>query len=136
MQENAKPQRHARYVIGVVVATLASMFVAPQGASAALNDLVVVNGGTVSFTICKSAASTTSCVTTSPRGTLLPGQNSKTKFGWADTDMILLSSGCTLSQYTWYQSSMMWMPYAVANSTRWIKVSGSNGNPIKYKVTC
>lgn len=137
MQEEKTPSRlRGRYAIGAVIAIMASLFIAPQVASAAPNDLVVVNGGSRSFTVCKSAASTTSCATSSPRGTLLAGQNSKTKFGWSDTDMIFLSGGCTLSQYTWYQSSMMWMPYATASSSRWVKVSGSNGNAIKYRVTC
>lgn len=129
-------QKHAKLLqFGIAVSVAVAAFITvPAPASAAVNDLVVVNGGARTLTVCKSASSSTACA--GATGTLSAGQNSKTKYGWADTDMIQLPKGCTLSQYTWYQSSMMWMPYATANSTRWVKTPGSNGNAVKFRVTC
>lgn len=34
------------------------------------------------------------CKSGTPRGSLSPGQNSKTKYGWADTDGRIIPAGC------------------------------------------
>ncbi len=123
-----------RGATGIGVALIATGM-STTAAEAALNDGVFVNGGTRSFSICRDAASETSCG--SGLGTLLAGQNSKTKYGWADTDMIYIPSKCTLQEYTWSQSSMRWINYALGGSSgRWMKIGGLNGTAVQFRVVC
>ena len=120
--------------LALAVAGLAALAPATP-ASAALNDLVVKNDGARSFGICRSAASDTTC--SGPTGTLASGENSKSKYGWSDTDMIQLAGGCTLHKHTYLGAGQHgWQLYAVATTTRWVKVPGWNGATQSFKVTC
>lgn len=135
-RERPVMNRYSRVVYSVTLAlglTAAAGGMAP--ASAALNDLVVKNGGSRDFLVCSSARNSTECGGTV--GVLSPGQNTRTKFGWADTDMIDINANCKLYQWAYSGGQMKWVLSAIAGSTsRWMKVPGNNGNTITYKVTC
>ncbi|QOR71455.1 hypothetical protein IM660_03940 [Ruania alkalisoli] len=71
--------------------------IAPAPAQAAdLNDAVIANSSssTHAFVVCRDWASNGTCAYGSPRGWLYPGQNTQSKFGWADADGFHVDAGC------------------------------------------
>jgi len=94
----------------------------------------ITNDGARTFSICENAASETACA--SGVGSLSTGQNSSSKYGWGDTDMIYITARCTLHDYYYMGAGKHgWGPWAQAGSTgRWFKVTDNNGG--RYKVIC
>lgn len=109
--------------VGVtIILALGTSAVAPAPAQAGSHDASITNVGSISMIVCKSAASPMKCGTSSPRGVLYRGQNSKKKFGWKDTDMLFLRHGECLDGYKGYVG------------TRWVKVGGSWGSAQSYRI--
>ena len=93
----------------------------------------ISNRGSITFSICKVAASPTAC--TGPTGALSPGQNSRTKYSWEDTDMIYILSGCKLQIYTYLGGGQQgWADYGLGGSSgRWMKVPDPGGD---FRMRC
>lgn len=110
---------------GLVVAgalTVAGGIVSP--ASAALNDAHIKNNSSSdrTMTICRDWG-TTSCKSTSYKGYLSPGQNSKTKYpSIKDWDGFYIPSGCRDN-------------YGVIGP-KWKKVPGANGLTKAFTLEC
>lgn len=73
------------------------------------------------ITVCHNAVSSTACVPGS-YGFLSPGQNVKSKYGWADADGIWCGRGwwCKIGNNTFRGSGIGW-------NSRFIKISGCFG---------
>lgn len=122
----------ARAAAGALLVTTA-VIGAPAAANAVQNDGNVTNSGSSTMTVCKSATSETTCGNT--QGALFAGQNSKSKYGWVDTDMILIPANRKLERYSFSGGSVKWNLYAVAgSSSRWMKVPGTNGSAIQFRI--
>lgn len=115
-------------VAGALTAGALAVGAAPASA-AGLNDLVIKNGGVLSFTVCKAATSPTTCG--GPTGTLNQGQNTKTKFGWADADLVKAPAGCRVEQLG---PTGSWTN--LGSGPGWIKLSGFYGITETVRVTC
>jgi hypothetical protein len=95
----------------------------------------ITNGGSRIFSICHNAASESACA--SGIGVLQSGQNSKSKYGWEDTDMIAIPANCQLQKWTvappYYDTD--WRPWAAGGTNgRWFKINDLQGG--KYRVVC
>jgi hypothetical protein len=102
-----------------------SVSAAPATAAAA-NDAIIKNQATsaTNLGVCHSLSSETTCSSTAwPPPTLAPGQNTRDKFGWADTDAIWCGQG-----YTCQINSSYFTGWGTTRATmRLIKVSGCFG---------
>ena len=117
----------------VVPVTMLLLLATPGAAHAA--GASITNGGSRVFGICHNAASESACA--SGFGILAAGENSRSKYGWDDTDMIQITANCQLQKWTvappYYDTD--WRPWAAAGSTtRWFKVNNAQGG--KYRVVC
>jgi len=122
-------------MIGRIAAILALMFAAvlvPVGSAHAdgIGHDAVIKNQKFSYTnlgICKDAISETKCGST--HGWLSPGQNSKSKYGWADTDGIFCGKGwwCKVAAVTFRGYGSGW-------NSRFIKVGGCFGCTIPVYV--
>ena len=136
MERNSFLQMSTARRLALVAALAAgASFLGVTPAQAAANDGNITNSGSLAFGICRNAASETACG--SQPGSLSAGQNSRTKYGWADTDMILISANCRLEKYSYYAGTYSWRGYASAGSAnRYIKIPGSNGVAEKFRQIC
>jgi hypothetical protein len=103
-----------RALLVSVLVGLAAALALVTPAHAAAGDGVIKNNTSSdgNMTICKDWG-VSSCSSSSPRGTLAPGQNSKSKYGWADTDGYWIPSG--------------WSDNYGRRGPLWVKVAGCFG---------
>lgn len=76
---------------------------------------------------CKDWGASGICGKTSPTGLLSPGENTKTKFGWSDSDGVYVATGCVLRNTS---------GTIVAYGGHWFKVSGFFGATFTYRHDC
>lgn len=108
-------------------------------AHAAYNDGVI---RAVSFTdgglgICKNwsgSASDPGCASGSPRGTLARNENSKSKYGWVDTDGAILSPGCDL--YKWEGDFSTLITRNTGSNSKEVKITGFYGETKHLEERC
>lgn len=115
-----------RLALAISAGALLTGGVATQ-ANAAASDAVLKNasGSDRTISICKDWSGTKSdpdCKSGSARGTLAPGQNSKSKYGWKDTDGYYVPSGCRDNYGN--------------RGGKWVKLSGFYGQTKTRLIDC
>jgi len=117
--------------IALLAAAAATLLVA-QPALADTGRASVTNDGSRTITVCRSASSSTSCGGTT--GTLSKGQNSESKYGWSDTDLVWADGGCQLQTWEWTATTgNAWQPFASGGSSgRWVKLPGNPAGTRTY----
>lgn len=115
-----------------IVAASALVLGSSTAATADTGRASVTNSGSATLTVCKSATSATTCA--GVVGTLSAGQNSESKYGWTDTDMVRISAGCSLQTWSWSATTgYYWAPFAAAGSSaRWLKLPGNPAGTRTY----
>lgn len=115
----------------IAIAVIATLWGPPQDAHAA--GATVYNNGSRLIHLCHNAASTTACA--GPTGSIKPGENSRTRFGWQDTDMIWIHARCTLDKWGYFSGQQRWYRYAMSGSSgRWMKIGDMSGGT--FRILC
>ncbi|MFS0885136.1 hypothetical protein [Aeromicrobium sp. 179-A 4D2 NHS] len=116
--------------LATVMLAAAALVLPLSPANAAANDLVIANhySSPRNIEVCRDWGNT-SCQTASPKGFLTPGQNSKTKFGWADADGFKVPAGCRFH----YTQSGTKKSVSGGSTGKWFKMGGFFGT--KHYIT-
>jgi hypothetical protein len=112
-------------VMAILALVLGALVAVPTAANAAANDAVIKSqtSSVTNLGVCHSLSSDTTCSNRAwPPPTLSPGQNTLSKFGWADTDAIFCGFG-----YICQINSSYFTGSGSGTGTRLIKVSGCWG---------
>jgi hypothetical protein len=128
-------RRTVALIVGILAIVPLSLAQPSPASAADIGDLVVRNGGSSAFLVCRDANPTgTDCK--AGIQTLQPGGNSKSQFGWVDTDMIYLPANSKLQiRGVGRGGVVFWSTVATSSSTaKWIKVRGFFGKTETYRV--